>query len=159
MERKTMGQIEKERCFPNKEDRKQGFTFVETIIVIGIILILTSTVGVIAFRYLGRAKSVTARNNIQTYSLALNTYLLDTGMLPTEEQGLEALWERPVLEPVPENWQGPYVDRAVGPDPWGNEYEYTVPGPHGLPFGIQSYGADGLPGGEGENADIQSWQN
>ena len=52
-----------------------------------------------------------------------------------------------------------YIEKEIKSDPWGNEYVYTVPGPHGLPFGISSYGADGSEGGEGNNADINSWEN
>ena len=78
-------------------------------------------------------------------------------MYPTAEQGLGALWEAPLLEPVPSDWNGPYIERNVAPDPWDRAYDYEQPGPNGLPFGIQSLGADGLPGGSGSDADITSW--
>lgn len=136
-----------------------GWTFIETIIVIGIILILTSTVGFVGYKYLDKAKQVTARNQIDTFAIALNNYMFDAQDYPTEEQGLEALWEKPSLSPVPEDWDGPYIDKPVPDDPWGNAYEYQAPGPHGLPFGIISYGADGSKGGEGKNGDIASWEN
>ncbi|MFW6293721.1 MAG: type II secretion system major pseudopilin GspG [Spirochaetota bacterium] len=136
-----------------------GWTFVETIIVIAIILVLTATVGFVAFRSLGTANVAAARSQIDTFSTALNSYLVDNRRYPTEEQGLDALWQRPSLEPVPENWQGPYLERPVPEDPWGNPYEYVAPGPDGLPYGIRSLGADGFPGGEGQDADIVSWEN
>lgn len=134
-----------------------GWTFVETIIVIAIVLILTSSVGFVAFRYVDRARVVAARSQIESYTMALHSYYLDTRVYPTPDQGLGALWEAPLLDPVPQNWDGPYVERAVADDPWGRAYEYRQPGPNGLPFGIQSLGADGMPGGDGADADIASW--
>jgi len=129
-----------------------GWTFVETIIVIGIILILTSTVGFMAFRYIDKAKVVSAKSQIENLVMALNTYYMDCKQYPTEQQGLDALWEKPVLEPVPEEWKGPYLDKKLTSDPWGHVYKYSVPGPNGLPFGI-------LSEGQGANQEISSWQN
>lgn len=140
------------------DDPEGGWTFIETLIVIGIILILTSSVGVMAIRYLDKARTVSARSQIETYSLALDAYYLDCGKYPTTEQGLAALWEKPSLEPLPRNWNGPYVNKPINKDPWGNAYEYTVPGPGGLPFGIRSFGGDGTQGGEGKNGDVASWE-
>jgi general secretion pathway protein G len=91
--------------------------------------------------------------------MALNSYFLDCGVYPTTEQGLQALWEKPILEPVPKGWEGPYIDKAVPNDPWNNEFEYLNPGPHGLPFGVRSFGADGAEGGESRDNDISSWKN
>jgi len=147
------------RRFPPILRGEEGWTFVETLIVIAIVLVLTSSVGFMAFRYVDRARVASVQSQIENYSLALNTYYIDTNHYPTEEQGLEALWERPVLEPVPDEWHGPYVDKPIAPDPWGNDYEYVRPGPNGLPFGIRSLGADGREGGEGVDADILSWEN
>jgi general secretion pathway protein G len=90
--------------------------------------------------------------------MALNSYFLDNGVYPTSEQGLNALWEKPVLEPVPSEWDGPYLDKSVPEDPWDRPFEYSSPGVHGLPFDIRSFGADGLAGGEKENRDITSWE-
>ena len=75
-----------------------------------------------------------------------------------KEQGLKALFEKPILYPIPENWDGPYIDREVQKDPWGNEFEYSDTTTNGLPFSIVSYGADGKSGGEGNNEDICSWK-
>ena len=135
-----------------------GWTFMETLIVIAIVLILTSIVGFTGIQYLGRARQATARSQIDAFSLALQSYYIDNGRFPTEEQGLQALWERPTIEPLSPNWSGPYIHRRTPNDPWGNPYEYRVPGPHGLPFSIRSFGADGREGGEGNNADIVSWE-
>jgi general secretion pathway protein G len=141
------------------DKREGGWTFIETIIVIAIILILTSVVGVAVFRNIGRAGVAAARSQIDTLSSALNSYLVDNRRYPTQEQGLDALYTKPVLEPVPDDWDGPYLNKPVPDDPWGKPYEYIVPGPNGLPYGIRSLGADGMEGGEGDDADIVSWEN
>ncbi len=129
---------------------EEGWTFIETLIVLSIILVLTSTVGFMAFKYVGKARVVAARTQIENFSMALDTYAMDNSMYPSADQGLGALWTKPILEPVPKNWDGPYLKKKPGRDPWGNDYQYTVPGPHGLPYGIRSVGADG---------DITSWGN
>ena len=131
----------------------------EVLIVIAIILILTSGVGFMAFRYIAKSRQVTARSQIETLSLALDAYALDCLRYPTMEQGLDALWTRPTVEPVPEGWDGPYVTKKVTVDPWGHPYEYREPGPDGLPFGIRSFGADGEAGGEGNDRDFTSWED
>jgi len=133
-----------------------GWTFVETLIVIGIILILTSTVGFMAFRYVDKARLVAARNQVEELSMALHSYYLDCRQYPTPQQGLDALWEKPTLEPVPAGWEGPYLTRKVRDDPWGHPYTYRVPGPNGLPFGVISFGPGGAEGSEGA---IASWSN
>ncbi len=138
---------------------EDGWTFVETLIVISIVLILTSTVGFMAFRYVGKAKIVAARTQIENLSMALDTYFMDNRRYPLEEQGLVSLWEKPILEPVPKDWDGPYLRKNPAKDPWDNDYEYVVPGPNGLPYGISSLGADGTPGGEEDAKDINSWEN
>ena len=136
-----------------------GWTFVEILIVIAIILILTSAVGFMAFRYIEKARQVTARSQIETLSLTINAYAIDCRRYPTEEQGLDALWARPAQEPVPAGWNGPYVNKKIDADPWGHAYVYAVPGPSGLPFGLVSFGADGAEGGEGNDRDIASWED
>jgi general secretion pathway protein G len=141
------------------DDSEGGWTFIETIVVLGIMLILTSSVGFMAFRYLEKAKVVSARSQIETFALALDAYYLDCGRYPSIEQGLPALWEKPVLEPVPAAWNGPYINKKIPSDPWGGAYEYVAPAESRLPAGIQSLGADGLEGGEGNDADVQSWED
>jgi len=135
----------------------KGFTFIETIVAISIILILSAAVGLSATKYIDRARISACRNQIETFRLALQSYYLDCGQYPTETQGIKALWEKPILVPVPPNWDGPYIDRQIPKDPWGNAYTYKNPGDKNLPFTIISYGADGKAGGEGSNADIYSW--
>ncbi len=137
-----------------KADGDEGFTFVETIIVIGIILILSGSVGFMAVKYLERARVATTRTQIQTLEMALQGFSMDCGRIPTPAEGLEALWVRPASLA---SWNGPYLAQAVPRDAWGNPYRYIVPGENGLPFGIESLGSDGIQGGLGEAADIQSW--
>ena len=135
----------------------KGFTFIETIIAISIILILSAAVGFSSIKYIERARIAACRNQIETFRLALQSYHLDSGQYPTEIQGLRALWEKPIITPVPPRWDGPYTNRQIPKDPWGNDYIYKNPGDKNLPFTIMSYGADGKAGGEGANADIYSW--
>lgn len=148
--------LEKAGSFSRKSKKDEGWSFIETIIVIGIGLILTGAIGFTAFQWLDTASSVTAKNDIKTLSMALSGYRLDCGNFPSEEQGLGSLYTKPSIAPVPEKWNGPYIDTALTSDPWGNDYVYQVPGPDGLPFLIKSLGKDGQEGGEGENADILS---
>jgi general secretion pathway protein G len=135
----------------------EGWTFMETLIVIAIVLILTSIVGFTGIQYLDRARTAAARSQIDSFSLALESYYIDCGRYPSEEQGLQALWQRPSVEPISPLWAGPYIYRKTPNDPWGNPYEYRTPGPDRLPFSIRSLGADGREGGDGKNADITSW--
>jgi len=137
---------------------EEGWTLVEILVGIAIVLILMTSVGVVIVGNIDRARQTAARDHIKSFALALDAYLIDCGRYPSEEQGLEALVEKPILSPVPDGWNGPYLQSLKIPrDPWGNEYEYEVPGPGGLPYGIRSYGADGVEGGENSARDIVSW--
>ncbi|WP_321991310.1 type II secretion system major pseudopilin GspG [Marispirochaeta aestuarii] len=138
---------------------EEGWTFIETIIVLAIVLTLSTTVGFMGFRYIATAKKAASRNQIEALNLALNAYLFDCGRYPAQDQGLKALFTKPASSPIPDSWNGPYLEKPLEKDPWGNPYQYKVPGPDGLPYGIVSYGADGAEGGEGEDADIASWSN
>lgn len=137
-------------------DCKSGFTLLEILVVVLIITILATVVGVNVAQKPGETRVATAETQIVNFRTALNLYRLDNGRLPTVAQGLEALVERPSLQPVPEKYpSGGYLDSInLPPDPWGNPYVYVVPGPSGMPCDIISYGADSEPGGTGEDADI-----
>jgi general secretion pathway protein G len=135
-----------------------GFTFIETVVTLSIILIMTAGVGFTAIRYIESARLASCKTQIETFRLALQSYYLRCGTFPTQAQGLPALWEKPVIAPVPALWNGPYLDRQVPKDPWGREYIYKNPGDKNLPWTIMSYGADGQEGGEGQHEDILSWQ-
>ncbi|MCF8105979.1 MAG: type II secretion system major pseudopilin GspG [Desulfohalobiaceae bacterium] len=131
-----------------------GFTLIELLIVMIIVGLLASLVAPKMFRQLGESKQKTARAQIELLGTALDTYRLDTDKYPTTQQGLKALREKP--QGV-EDWNGPYLPKPVPKDPWGNEYVYKSPGEHN-PYDLSSYGADGQSGGEGEDADINSWE-
>ncbi len=136
--------------------RERGFTLIEVMIVV---LILGILAAVIVPNVVGRAhdaRVAAAKQDIATLSQALAMYKLDNGRLPTTEQGLKALVEKPATAPVPANWRtGGYIARLPN-DPWGNPYQYASPGLRGE-FDVWSHAADGKTGGEGEAADIGSW--
>lgn len=135
-----------------------GYTYMETIVCILVMTILTIAVGVASLKLIDRAKEAKCYKEIEAFRQALEEYYAECGMLPSTEQGLMALWEKPVLYPVPSGWDGPYLDTELPRDPWGNEYQYKVPGPNNLPYEIYSYGSDGEKGGDGKAADIYSWK-
>lgn len=149
-----------------KKNSSEGYTFVETLAVLAIGTILTAGTAISAAKLIGMARQTAARNQIEQYYAALQSYFLDCGTFPTTEQGLQALWEKPVLYPVPEKWNGPYVERKPSADPWGTDFEYLsaessiMPAevPENLPFVLISYGADKKRGGQGDGTDILSWE-
>ncbi|MBI3567532.1 MAG: type II secretion system major pseudopilin GspG [Gemmatimonadetes bacterium] len=139
--------------------RLRGFTLIEVLVVIVVIAILATLVAPNVFRHVGAAKETTARSQIEMLGAALDAYRLDNGRYPTTEQGLAALWQAPTTEPRPTNWRGPYLRKAVPLDPWGNPYSYVAPGVQSTTgYDLVSYGADGKPGGTGDDADITSWK-
>jgi len=138
--------------------RDRGFTLIEIMVVIIILGILAMYV---APKLMGRpeeAKQVRAKMDIAALETALKLYKLDSGIYPGTEQGLLALVQRPEAGVIPKKWrQGGYLEKGKVPkDPWGNDYVYLSPGLKG-DFDIISYGADGVPGGENENKDINNW--
>jgi general secretion pathway protein G len=139
-----------------KKNKEEGWTFMETLIVIAIVLILSSTVGYMAVRNIPRSRVAAAKSQIDSFMAAIESYYIDCGTYPTEDQGLGALWAKP--ENGSEAWTGPYLIKKVPLDPWGNPYVYRVPGEYNFPYGIISYGEDGKAGGEGYAADITSWE-
>ncbi|MBP5794194.1 MAG: type II secretion system major pseudopilin GspG, partial [Spirochaetaceae bacterium] len=149
-----------------KTKTNQAFTFVETLAVLAITAALTAGCTVSVARLIASAKKTSARNQIEQYSAALQMYFLDCGRFPTTEQGLGALWEKPVLYPVPENWDGPYLERRPGKDPWGTDFEYlsaessVMPAevPQNLPYVLICYGSDKEKGGKAGGTDIVSWE-
>lgn len=130
-----------------------GFTLLELLVVMVIIGLLAGYVAPKYFAQVGKSEIKIARAQIDAFDKALDQYRLDTGHYPTTEQGLNALVTKPANEP---KWAGPYLKKAVPPDPWGNAYVYKIPGDHGE-FDLLSYGKDGQPGGTGEAADITNW--
>lgn len=142
-----------------KSNHISGFTLIELMVVIVILGILA---GLIVPRIMDRpdeAKQMKARMQIESLETALKLYKLDTGSYPTTEQGLQALVEPPQTGNAPDNWKkGGYLEKGRVPvDPWGNEFVYLSPGIQNE-YDIVSYGADGVPEGEGANRDINSWE-
>jgi len=134
-----------------------GFTFVETLIVLAIMAVLSAGIGIPALSHIERAREISARTQIDAFRTALHTYNLDCAQFPTTDQGLAALWKLPELHPVPANWRGPYLDRPPRLDPWGSPWQYRSPGAENLPWTLSSYGADKKEGGEKDGADISSF--
>lgn len=131
----------------------RGFTLLELLVVMVIIGLLAGYVGPKYFAQIGKSEIKTARAQIDALEKALDQYRLDVGHYPSTEQGLAALTEKPAEEG---KWQGPYLKKAVPPDPWGNPYQYKYPGEHSE-FDLMSLGRTGQPGGAGEDASIVNW--
>ena len=143
----------------NKHRKQAGFTLIELMVVVVIIAILA---GLIIPRFMGetdKAKQAKAKMQIESLESALKMYKLDYGSYPTTEQGLKALVETPTVGNLPKNWrQGGYLEKGKVPkDPWDHEYVYVSPGSHG-DFDLSSLGADGEPGGEEFDKDINNWE-
>jgi len=133
--------------------RCRGFTLLELLVVMVIIGLLAGYVGPKFFGQIGKSEVKAAKAQIDALQKSLDQYRIDLGHYPSTEQGLQALVVKPADEP---RWAGPYLSKAVPKDPWHNEYQYRAPGEHGE-YDLLSFGRDGRPGGEGEDADLVSW--
>lgn len=134
--------------------RVSGFTLTELLIVLVIVGLLAALVGPTLYQRINPAKQSVARAQIENFMTALDSYFLDNGNFPAPQQGLNSLRSRPESAA---KWNGPYLKKEIPVDPWGNPYVYRSPGRNGG-YEIISYGADGKEGGEGEHADINSWE-
>lgn len=132
---------------------RRAFTLIEMLVVVLILAILAALIVPRVVNRAGEAKRAKAASDIATLSSLLQQYRVDNDKFPTTDQGLSALRMQPSDAP---NWKGPYTSKELPPDPWGNEYVYESPGPDGQDYLILSYGADGAPGGEGDDADSSS---
>ncbi len=137
---------------------ERGFTLIELMVVM---IILATLITIVAPRFLGepeKARRLKAEITIANLETALKTYYLDNGTYPSTDQGLEALVSEPNTEPIPSKYrEGGYLEKGKVPmDPWGRDFIYLSPGLHSE-FDIISYGSDGIEGGEGKDADIESW--
>jgi len=136
--------------------RRAGITLIEMLVVVTIIALFAALVAPVMFKQSDKARVTAARAQINSFMTALGSYKLDTGVLPSTEEGLQALRVKPANL---ESWQGPYLPKEIPLDPWGHPYVYKYPGEHGDEPDIICYGRDGQPGGDGLDADIVSWKD
>jgi len=148
--------IRQKRITEKKQERvrsEKGFTLIELLIVMIILGLLAALVAPKMFQKVGSSKQKAAKTQIAMLGTALDAYRLDIGKYPAAEEGLDALRKNPGHD----TWDGPYMSKDIPKDPWGKEYIYRYPGEHG-DYDLYSMGADGQDGGEGENADVVSWE-
>lgn len=143
----------------NHLNNRSGFTLIEIMVVIVILAMLAAFVGP---KLMGRsddAKIQTTKTQIRGIETALKLYKLDNGTYPSTEQGLNALVTKPTVGLIPKSYKdsGYLESKSVPKDAWGNDYLYVSPGEHG-DYDLYSFGADGVKGGEKNNADINSWE-
>ncbi|OPY03793.1 MAG: Type II secretion system protein G precursor [Syntrophorhabdus sp. PtaB.Bin184] len=132
---------------------RKGFTLIELLVVMVIVGLLAALVAPRLFPKLGKGKQAAAKAQIELLGQALDQMRLDIGRYPTTQEGLGML----AVNPGVEGWDGPYLKKALPNDPWGKPYSYQCPGSHGE-YDLFTYGRDASPGGEGEDADVTSWQ-
>jgi general secretion pathway protein G len=138
----------------NKSKRQGGFTLMELLVVLAILGLLMSLVGPQVLNQLGGAKTKTAGIQIKDLEQALEMYKLDVGRFPSSQEGLVSLVNKPANAM---GWNGPYLKSDVPLDPWNREYHYKYPGEKGE-LDIYTYGANGSPGGDGEDSDVGNWK-
>lgn len=134
-----------------RKQRFRGFTLIELLVVILILAVLAALIVPRLITRAGEAKRAKAASDIKVLESALSSFRLDTDRYPTQEEGLQAL----VTEPNDvKHWQGPYIEKGLPPDPWGNAYIYEYQDDSHVT--VISYGKDGVQGGDGENADVNT---
>ena len=137
----------------------KGFTLIEILVVL---IILSVLAAIVAPKFLGRsedAKRTATSVQIRNIEGAIKLFYLDNGFYPTTEQGLDALVEKPTTGKIPKKYkEGGYLEGGKVPlDPWDNAFIYISPGVHNREYDIESFGADNEDGGEGNDADVESW--
>lgn len=137
-----------------KRSRQAGFTLIELLVVMVILGLLAALVVPNYMKQGDKARVNTTRAQIEMIGTALDTFRLDIGRYPNSQEGLEALRTRPSGL---DRWDGPYLKKDIPKDGWGNSFVYRSPGEQ-EPYELLSYGADGVAGGSGVDADIKSWE-
>ena len=133
---------------------ERGFTLIEVLLVMVILTVLAAVVVPKFTKRSEQARITAANTDISNLEVALDAFEVDIGRYPTTAEGLKALVDQPSLS-RPSSWKGPYINRGVPNDPWGNQYVYTMPGKHNTEgFDLYSYGPDGQDGG---SDDIDNW--
>jgi len=131
-----------------------GFTLLELIVVMVLLGLLAGVVGPRLWNRVGQSKTQVVKLQIEQLGNALSLFRFDVGRYPTTSQGLHILMEDQGIQ----NWDGPYLEKNTVPkDAWGRDYQYRAPGEYG-DYDLWSYGADGMEGGEDEDADVNSWE-
>ncbi|WP_317246759.1 type II secretion system major pseudopilin GspG [Pseudomonas chlororaphis] len=139
------------------QNKQRGFTLIEIMVVVVILGVLAALVVPQIMSRPDQAKGAAAQSDIKAIAMALDIYKLDNHQYPSSQQGLEALVSKPSGNPPARNWNPDGYLKRLPIDPWGNAYQYRVPGARGTGYDLFSFGADGKLGGEGLNAEIGNW--
>lgn len=135
--------------------RNSGFSLLELLVVLAIMALLVGVVAPQVMKHLGKAKTDSARLQIEDLGAALDMYYMEIGSYPSTDKGLESLVSNTEAE---SGWNGPYLKKKKIPlDPWKRPYVYISPGENG-PYDLLTLGKDNAEGGEGEDQDIVSWE-
>ncbi|MGZ0782994.1 type II secretion system protein GspG [Pseudomonas sp. TKO26] len=139
------------------QNKQRGFTLIEIMVVVVILGVLAALVVPQIMSRPDQAKAAAAQSDIKAIAMALDIYKLDNHQYPSSQQGLEALVSKPSGNPPARNWNPDGYLKRLPIDPWGNAYQYRLPGTRGSGYDLFSFGADGKLGGDGLNAEIGNW--